>query len=110
MVCQGKVVLYPFSAAAASCTSTPDHVVRLHLIEDALGLRFALDIFNTADQHVQSALLALAELLNGGDLVLGADDAGDGPGFAQQNGRQKLRDPAVTAENEDVFAHDADLV
>lgn len=101
---------YPFGAASASCASAPDHVVGLYLVENALGLRFALDIFNTADQNVQSTLLALAELLDGRDLLLSTDNAGDGPRLPQQDGRQNLRDLAVAAEDEDVLTHDVKLV
>lgn len=97
---------YPFRATAATGTSAPDYIVWLDLVQDALGLGLGLDFFDAANQDIEPALLlALAQLLDGGDLLLGADDAGNGPGLLKEERREELADLAVAAEDEDVLAH-----
>lgn len=96
---------YPLGASPPPCAGAPEDIVGLDLVEDALGLRLALDLLDAADQDVELALEALAELLDGGDLLLGADDAGDGPRLLEQDWGQQLADLAVAAEDEDVLAH-----
>lgn len=77
----GFVVAHPFSATSAASASTPNDVVWFDLFEDGLCLGFGLDVLNAADENVELALQALAELLDGGDLLFGADDASDRPGL-----------------------------
>lgn len=72
-------ILYPFSTSPAAGAGTPYDIVWLDFVEDGLGLRLGLDFFNAADKYVEFALQALAKLLDGGDLLLGADNAGDRP-------------------------------
>lgn len=96
---------YPFSPAPSAGASTPYDVVWPDLVQNGLCLGLGLDVLDAADEDVELALQALAELLDRGDLLLCADDAGDRPRFLQQEGCQQLGDLAVAAEDEDVFAH-----
>jgi len=83
-------------------TGTPGDVVGLHLVQDGAGAGVAVDVGDAADQDVELAREAGAELLNGRSLLLGADDAGDGPGALEQQRGEHLGDLAVAAEDEDV--------
>lgn len=69
-------------------------------------MRLALDLLNAADEDVELALEALAELLDGGHLLLGADNAGHGPRLLEQDWGYQLANLAVAAEYENVLAHD----
>ena len=84
-------------------TSTPGNVVGLHLVQDASGLVLAGDVVDAGNKNIELAGLACAELLDGCDLLLGSDDAGDGPGALQEKRRQELRNLAVATEKEDVM-------
>lgn len=83
-------------------TGTPRNVVGLDLGKHGGGLVLAADILNAVDEHVELAWQAATELLNGGNLLLLADDAGDGPRAAEEQRGQLLGDFAVAAEDEDV--------
>lgn len=83
-------------------TGAPCNVVWVDLVEDAGGLVLAVDVFDAADEDAEAAGEAGAEPLDGGDLVLLADDAGDGPGALEEQGGEELGDFAVAAEDEDV--------
>lgn len=83
-------------------TGAPGDVVGLHLVEDGAGAGVAVDVGDAADQDVELAGEAGAELLNGRGLLLGADDAGDGPGALEEQRGEHLGDLAVAAEDEDV--------
>lgn len=96
---------YPFSASPAAGASTPYNVVWLDLFKDGLCLGVGLDVLNASDENVELALQALTELLDGGDLLLGADNAGDRPGLLQQERRKELGDLPMATEDENVFAH-----
>lgn len=84
-------------------TCTPRDVVRLHVLEDGGRAFLAGDIGDTADQHVELARQVLGELLDGGSLILGADDAGDGPRPLQEQWGEQLGNLAVAADEEDVM-------
>ncbi|GKT87351.1 isopenicillin N synthase and related dioxygenase [Colletotrichum tofieldiae] len=79
--------------------------VGLHLIQDGLGFGLVGDVLNAPHEYVELAGLAGAELLDGRNLLLCADDARDGPGLLEEERGQKLRDLAVAAEDENVSAH-----
>ena len=83
-------------------TGAPGNVVGLDLVEDAGGALLAVHLVDAADQHVELARQAVAELLNGRDLLLCADEAGDGPRALEEQGRELLGNLAVAAEDEDV--------
>lgn len=86
-------------------TGAPGDVVGLHLGQDAGGLLLVGDVLDAADEDVELARLPRAELLDGGDLLLGADDAGDGPRALEEERGEELGDLAVAAEDEDVMRH-----
>jgi hypothetical protein len=91
-----------FSEIKTKHTGAPGNVVRLHLVQDALGLVLGRDILDAADENIELAGKTGTELLNGWNLLRGADDTGDGPGALEQEGSEVLSDVAVAAEDEDV--------
>jgi hypothetical protein len=99
----------PLGPSSPPCSRAPEDIVGLDLVEDALGLRLALYLLDAADEDVELALQALPELFDGGDLLLCADDAGDGPRLLEQDWCQQLADLAVAAEYEDVLAHGGEI-
>lgn len=97
---------YPLGPSSSSCPSTPEDVVGLDLVQDALGLGLALYLLDAADEDIELALEALAELLDCRDLLLSANNAGDGPRLLEQDWSYQLANLAVAAEYENVLAHD----
>jgi hypothetical protein len=60
---------------------------------------------DAADEDVEFARVTGSQVLDGGDLFLGADEAGDGPGALEEKGGEELGDFAVTADEENVVRH-----
>lgn len=87
-------------------TCTPCNVVGLDFVEDLQSVVLAGDVLNAADEDIELAWKAGTELLNGRDLILSANDAGDGPRAVEQKGCHELGNLAVAAEEENVVRHD----
>lgn len=84
------------------CTSRPDDVVWGHSIQNLLGIRYILDIFQTGDQHVQLALAALAECKNLALVIGVAHDTGDIPGAVEEERREFEGNLAMATEKKDL--------
>lgn len=78
-------------------TSTPGDIVRVDLVQDARCLFLRVNGLDATHQDLQFAGEAGAELLDRGDLLFFADDAGYGPGALEEEGGEELGDFAVAA-------------
>lgn len=84
-------------ASLCLLTGTPGNVIRVDLVQDARCFFLRVDGRDAADEHLQFAGEAGAELLDVGDLLFFANDAGYGPGALEEEGGEKLGDFAVAA-------------
>lgn len=78
-------------------TGTPGNVIGVDLVQDARCLFLRVNGLDAAHEHLQFAGEAGAELLDRGDLLFFADDAGYGPGALEEEGGEELGDFAVAA-------------
>lgn len=86
-------------------TCTEGNVVWLDVLEDLGSLVLRSNVLDAGDEDIELARLAGAETLDGRDLVLSADDAGDGPGTLEEERGQQLGDLAVATDEKDVVRH-----
>lgn len=83
-------------------TCGPDDVIGFDVIEDFGSLLLVGNFVETMDACLELSRPTDGEFLNGGRLLGGADEAGDGPGLLEEEGGKQLGDFAVAADDEDV--------
>lgn len=83
-------------------TGGPDDVVWGNGIQDLLGIRYVLNVFQTGDKNIQLALAALAECKNLALVVGVAHNAGDIPGAVEEERREFEGNFAMTTKKKDL--------